>query len=205
MTPGFLQTSSICPSLCLWFPHASKNPPLCPYLRKIKSHAWTTGGPLLWHPSSASVLRSSSETTSALCCLPRWTHYNLHTAENCSTDDAIAFTLHTALSHLENKNTYVRMLFVDYSSAFNTIVLPHWLRSSRLWDWTDLCAAGSWTSWQQKSGGQNGQQHFISADPQHWCSAGLRSQPTLYSLYTHDCTATHSSNVIVNLPMTQRW
>ncbi len=31
----------------------------------------------------------------------------------------------------------------------------------------------------QKSGGQNGQQHFISADPQHWCSAGLRSQPTL--------------------------
>ncbi len=41
---------------------------------------------------------------------------------NRSTDDAIAFTLHTALSHPENKNTYVRMLFVDYSSAFNTIV-----------------------------------------------------------------------------------
>ncbi len=41
---------------------------------------------------------------------------------NHSTDHAIAFTLHTALSHLENKNTYVRMLFVDYSSAFNTIV-----------------------------------------------------------------------------------
>ncbi len=41
---------------------------------------------------------------------------------NRSTDDAIAFTLHTALSHLENKNTYVRMLFVDYSSAFNNIV-----------------------------------------------------------------------------------
>ncbi len=41
---------------------------------------------------------------------------------NRSTDDAIAFTLHTALSHLENKNAYVRMLFLDYSSAFNTIV-----------------------------------------------------------------------------------
>ncbi len=27
----------------------------------------------------------------------------------------------------------------------------------------------------QKSGGQNGQQHFITADPQHWCSAGLHS------------------------------
>ena len=39
-----------------------------------------------------------------------------------STDDAIAITLHTALSHLEKRNTYVRMLFIDYSSAFNTIV-----------------------------------------------------------------------------------
>ncbi len=66
--------------LCLWFPHASKNPPLCPYRRKIKSHAWMTGGQLLWPPSSASVLRSLSETTSALCCLLHWTHYNLHTA-----------------------------------------------------------------------------------------------------------------------------
>ncbi len=41
---------------------------------------------------------------------------------NRSTDDAIAFTRHTALSHLENKNTYVRMLFVDCSSAFNNVV-----------------------------------------------------------------------------------
>ncbi len=49
----------------------------------------------------------------------------------------------------------------------------------------------------QKSGGQNGQQHLISPDPQHWCPAGCVLSPLLYSLYTHDCTATHSSNVIV--------
>ncbi|KAM9511249.1 uncharacterized protein ACWYII_045792 [Salvelinus alpinus] len=41
---------------------------------------------------------------------------------NRSTDDAISIALHTALSHLDKRNTYVRMLFVDYSSAFNTIV-----------------------------------------------------------------------------------
>ena len=41
---------------------------------------------------------------------------------NRSTDDAIAITLHTALSHLDKRNTYVRMVFIDYSSAFNTIV-----------------------------------------------------------------------------------
>jgi hypothetical protein len=41
---------------------------------------------------------------------------------NRSTDNAITITLHTALSHLDKRNTYVRMLFIDYSSAFNTIV-----------------------------------------------------------------------------------
>jgi hypothetical protein len=41
---------------------------------------------------------------------------------NRSIDDAIAITLHNALSHLDKNNTYARMLFFDYSSAFNTIV-----------------------------------------------------------------------------------
>ena len=40
---------------------------------------------------------------------------------NRSTD-VISITLHTALSHLDKRNTYVRMLFIDYSSAFDTIV-----------------------------------------------------------------------------------
>ncbi|CDQ86497.1 unnamed protein product [Oncorhynchus mykiss] len=39
---------------------------------------------------------------------------------NRSTVDAII--LHTALTHLDKRNTYVRMLFIDYSSAFNTII-----------------------------------------------------------------------------------
>ena len=41
---------------------------------------------------------------------------------NRSTDDANYIALHTALSHLDKRNTYVRILFIDYSSAFNTIV-----------------------------------------------------------------------------------
>jgi hypothetical protein len=41
---------------------------------------------------------------------------------NRSTDDAISIVLHTAFSHLDKRNTYVRMLFIDYSSAFNTLV-----------------------------------------------------------------------------------
>ena len=41
---------------------------------------------------------------------------------NRSTDDEISIALHTALSHLDKRNTYVRMLFIDNSSVFNTIV-----------------------------------------------------------------------------------
>jgi hypothetical protein len=41
---------------------------------------------------------------------------------NRSTDDAISTALHTAISHLDKRNTYVRMLFIDYSSAFKTIL-----------------------------------------------------------------------------------
>ena len=41
---------------------------------------------------------------------------------NRSTDDTISIALHTALSHLDKRNTYVRMLFIDYSSEFTTIV-----------------------------------------------------------------------------------
>ncbi|KAF7711397.1 hypothetical protein HF521_000408 [Silurus meridionalis] len=44
---------------------------------------------------------------------------------NHSTDDAISTTLHLALTHLDNKDSYVRMLFIDFSSAFNTIIPQH--------------------------------------------------------------------------------
>jgi hypothetical protein len=41
---------------------------------------------------------------------------------NRSTNGAISIALHTALSQLDKRNIYVRMLFIDLSSAFNTIV-----------------------------------------------------------------------------------
>jgi hypothetical protein len=38
---------------------------------------------------------------------------------NRSKDYEISITLHTALSHLDKWNTYVRMLLIDYSSALD--------------------------------------------------------------------------------------
>ena len=41
---------------------------------------------------------------------------------NRSVDDAVALGIHYMLQHLDTPKSYVRMLFVDYSSAFNTII-----------------------------------------------------------------------------------
>ncbi len=117
---------------------------------------------------------------------------------NLSTDDAIAFTLHTALSHLENKNAYVRMLFVDYSSAFNTIV-PATLvaKLQTLGLNRSLC---SWIldfltgrSQVVRMGNNTSSPLTLNTGAPQGCVLS----PLLYFLYTHDCAATHSSNVIV--------
>ena len=44
---------------------------------------------------------------------------------NRYTGDAISIALHTALSHLDKNNTYVRMLFIDYSQHHSTLKAHH--------------------------------------------------------------------------------
>lgn len=51
------------------------------------------------------------------------THYNYTPLLTRPRGDAIAVALHSALSHLKHKGNYARILFIDYSSAFNTIIL----------------------------------------------------------------------------------
>ncbi len=42
---------------------------------------------------------------------------------NRSTDDAISHVLHSSLTHIDSQNgNYVKLLFIDCSSAFNTLV-----------------------------------------------------------------------------------
>ena len=80
---------------------------------------------------------------------------------NRSTDDAISIALHTALSHLDKTNTYVRMLFIDYNSGFNTIVPSNLITKLRTLGLnTSLC---NWIldSGGPPPGGQGRQQQHI--------------------------------------------
>ncbi|KAK1788520.1 hypothetical protein P4O66_016944 [Electrophorus voltai] len=118
-----------------------------------------------------------------------------------SIDNATAHLLQTTLTHLDKgRGNYVKMLFVDYNSAFNTIIPS--LLTTKLEDLglhTSLC---DWIS------------NFLTGRPQSVrvgnCTSstltltlstgapqGCVLSPPRYSLYTYDCVATSSSTTIV--------
>ena len=124
----------------------------------------------------------------------------MHTAPNRSTDDAISIALHTVLSHLDKRNTYVRMLFIDYSSAFNTIVPSKLINKLRnLGLNTSLC------NWildfltGRPQGVRVGNNTTATLILNTWAPQGCVLSPLLYSLFTHDCTARLDSNTIIKL------
>ena len=43
--------------------------------------------------------------------------YQFAYRENRSVDDAVCLALNSVYKHLDKRNTYARMLFIDYSSA----------------------------------------------------------------------------------------
>ncbi len=118
---------------------------------------------------------------------------------NRSTDDAISHILHSSLTHIDSSNgNYARLLFIDCSSAFNTIV-PIKLASKL----TDLGLNSSLCDWIQD---------FLTGRPQVvkvgqftsnsitlnvGAPQGCVLNPLLYSLYTHDCVSSHSSTSII--------
>ncbi|KAI4905911.1 hypothetical protein NFI96_012457 [Prochilodus magdalenae] len=118
--------------------------------------------------------------------------------QNRSTEDAVSIALHSVLSHLDNKNTSVRMLFIDFSSAFNTVI-----PSQLITKLTDLGISSHMCNWLLD---------FLTNRPQHvrmdnHCSStitintgvpqGCVISPFLFSLFTHDCKPVNDSNIII--------
>ncbi|KAK3548896.1 hypothetical protein QTP70_021243, partial [Hemibagrus guttatus] len=141
-----------------------------------------------------SKLESSPEYSTSPCPSPLSHPYK----SNRSTVDAVATALHAALSHLEQQGSYVRLLFVDFSSVFNTI-LPYKLMdklgdlglplSISMWIYSFLTGH----SQRVRVGHHTSTVLSISTiSPQ-----GCVLSPLLYTLFTHECTPIHHSNTIV--------
>ncbi|KAK3523309.1 hypothetical protein QTP86_029514 [Hemibagrus guttatus] len=113
---------------------------------------------------------------------------------NRSVDDTVNMGLHYILQYLEKPGTYVRILFVDFSSTFNTIIpdtllnkltqlsvptfICQWI-TSFLTDRQQLVRLGKFTS----------NNCTISTGAPQGCILS----PLLFSLYTNDCTSKHPS------------
>ncbi|XP_055499201.1 UPF0462 protein C4orf33 homolog isoform X1 [Leucoraja erinacea] len=124
-------------------------------------------------------------------------HQFAHRA-NRSTEDAISLALHTVLTHLERQGTYVRMLFIDYSSAFNTVIptklttkLHQLGLSSPICNWilnflTERLQA-------VRLGPHLSSTITLSTGTPQGCVLS----PMLYSLFPHDCVPAYDTNTIV--------
>ena len=109
---------------------------------------------------------------------------------NRSTEDAVNMALHYILQHLDTAATYARILFVDFSSAFNTI-LPHILERQL----SQLRVPVSTCKWitdfltnrtqRVKLGSCISSSRSTSTGSPQGCVLS----PALFTLYTNSCTS----------------
>ncbi|KAK2905571.1 hypothetical protein Q8A73_009516 [Channa argus] len=117
---------------------------------------------------------------------------------NRSTDDAVATAVHSALTHLDKKDSYVRMLFIDLISAFNTIIpqqLIHKLvqlgLNTSLCNWLlDFLTVRPQTV---RVGSNTSSTITLNTGAPQGCVLS----PLLFTLLTHDCTPSHNSNLFI--------
>ncbi|KAJ8363921.1 hypothetical protein SKAU_G00127520 [Synaphobranchus kaupii] len=108
--------------------------------------------------------------------------------QNRGVDDALLTLLHLVQSHLDTTKSYIRLVFLDFSSAFNTIQ-PHLMAKKLLkinlnphlilWVMPFLTDRPQWVRYK---GHCNTTRTISTGSPQ-----GSVVSPVLFTLYTDDC------------------
>ena len=112
---------------------------------------------------------------------------------NRSVEDAVNMALHYILEHLDTAGTYARILFLDFSSAFNTIlppILESGLSALQVPDYTCRWITHFLSNRTRvKLGKYTSEPRSISTGSPQGCVLS----PLLFSLYTNCCTSSHQS------------
>ena len=115
-----------------------------------------------------------------------------------STDDAVGSITHLVSKHLDDSKAYARLLFIDFSSAFNTLQPYLLLEKLKQMD-VNPCIIKWYFSFltnrtqQVKVNGKISNSHDISTGAPQGCV----SSPVLFTLYTNSCVRNNSNNYIV--------
>ena len=124
-------------------------------------------------------------------------HFQFAYKPNRSIEDAILTLLHNTFLHTNNHKSYVRILFADFSSAFNTIALYHlanelvrlYIRPKLvIWIRNFLSHRKQFVRFK---GVLSGERSISTVVPQ-----GCALSPVLFTLYTNDCTGTENTMFI---------
>ena len=113
---------------------------------------------------------------------------------NRSVDDAINMGLHYILQHLDSPGTYARILFVDFSSAFNTIAPA--LLQDKLTQLNVPEPTCRWITDFLSDRKQRVRLGKLVSEPRTirtGAPQGCVLSPLLFSLYTNNCTSSHPS------------
>ena len=109
---------------------------------------------------------------------------------NRSVDDAVNMGLHYILQHLDQKETYATILFVDFSSAFNTIIPG--ILTAKLSHLSVFPAICQWITSFLTDRSQHVRLRVITSGTRSVSTGapqGCVLSPLLFSLYTNDCTS----------------
>ncbi|KAK3519819.1 hypothetical protein QTP70_006477 [Hemibagrus guttatus] len=117
---------------------------------------------------------------------------------NGSSSDAITAAFHISLSHLEDKDTYIRILFSHYSSTFNTVI-PHKLTHKlfalglhpTLCDWLLDFLTG------RPQSVRIGSRISATITTNIGTPQGCVLSPIPYTLFTREYIASHKDNIIL--------